>query len=93
MEKDNGNNNIEFGSENQEKFILDNRFKIVKSIGVGGMGEIFLAEDLKLRRLVAIKSIKIDVSSAVFKQLILFSSGLKASTQTIFKTIHKTNIA
>lgn len=58
MEKDNGNNNIEFGSTDQERFILDKRFKIVKSIGVGGMGEIFLAEDLKLRRLVAIKSIK-----------------------------------
>jgi len=58
MEKDNGNNKLEFGSDTKERLILDNRFKIVKSIGTGGMGDIFLAEDLKLRRQVAIKSIK-----------------------------------
>ncbi len=58
MEKNNGNNKIEFGTESTERVILDNRFRIIKSIGTGGMGDIFLAEDLKLRRQVAIKSIK-----------------------------------
>jgi len=37
--------------------ILNNRFKIIKELGVGGMGEIFLAEDLKLKRKVAVKRI------------------------------------
>ncbi|MCK4888840.1 MAG: protein kinase, partial [Candidatus Aminicenantes bacterium] len=45
-------------SDEDKKFIINDRFKILKKIGVGGMGEIFLAEDLKLRRQVAIKSIK-----------------------------------
>ncbi|MEN8154155.1 MAG: protein kinase [Acidobacteriota bacterium] len=58
MEKENGNNKLEFGTDSTERLILDDRFKIIKSIGTGGMGDIFLAEDLKLRRQVAIKSIK-----------------------------------
>lgn len=37
--------------------ILNNRFEIIKELGVGGMGEIFLAEDLKLKRKVAVKRI------------------------------------
>jgi len=44
--------------EEDGKLIINDRFKILKKIGIGGMGEIFLAEDLKLRRQVAIKSIK-----------------------------------
>ncbi len=39
------------------KLIINNRFKILKKIGKGGMGEIFLAEDVKLKRKVAVKSI------------------------------------
>ncbi len=37
--------------------ILPNRFRIIKSLGKGGMGEILLAEDIRLKRNVAIKSI------------------------------------
>lgn len=37
--------------------ILNNRFKIKKKLGKGGMGEIFLAEDIRLKRSVAIKTI------------------------------------
>ena len=40
--------------------IINKRFKIIKVIGRGGMGEIFLAEDIKLGRKVAIKSIGAD---------------------------------
>ena len=37
--------------------ILHDRFRIIKSLGKGGMGEILLAEDTRLKRNVAIKSI------------------------------------
>jgi len=40
--------------------IIRTRFKILKSLGKGGMGEIFLAEDIKLGRKVAIKCISAD---------------------------------
>jgi serine/threonine protein kinase len=40
--------------------IIPTRFKIIKSLGKGGMGEIFLAEDIKLGRKVAIKCISAD---------------------------------
>jgi len=40
-----------------EKFIINNRFRIIKKLGKGGMGEVLLAEDVKLKRRVAIKSI------------------------------------
>ena len=41
--------------------IINQRFKISKMLGRGGMGEIFLAEDIKLQRKVAIKSISINL--------------------------------
>jgi serine/threonine protein kinase/tetratricopeptide (TPR) repeat protein len=42
------------------KPILGGRFRVNRSLGKGGMGEIFLAEDVKLGRKVAIKSISAD---------------------------------
>ncbi len=39
------------------EFLVNNRFRIKKKLGKGGMGEIFLAEDTKLKRNVAIKRI------------------------------------
>lgn len=52
-------------TELSERYFLDEqkiagRFKIIKKIGGGGMGEIFLARDVKKRRRVAIKRIAID---------------------------------
>jgi serine/threonine protein kinase/Flp pilus assembly protein TadD len=44
------------------RFIIKKRFKILKRLGKGGMGEVLLAEDLKLKRHVAIKSILIKGS-------------------------------
>ena len=41
--------------------IINGRFKIIKVLGRGGMGEIYLAEDNKLQRKVAIKSISSDL--------------------------------
>lgn len=37
------------------------RFKVVRTLGSGGMGDVHLAEDSKLQRLVAIKTIKEDL--------------------------------
>lgn len=39
------------------QLIINKRFKVLRQIGRGGMGEIFLAEDVKLKRKVAVKSI------------------------------------
>lgn len=41
-------------------FLIDRRFKVLKRLGKGGMGEIFLADDLKLKRKVAIKKIPVQ---------------------------------
>lgn len=39
----------------------ESRFRILRCIGSGGMGDVHLAEDSKLRRLVAIKTIRSDL--------------------------------
>ncbi|MCX5770003.1 MAG: serine/threonine-protein kinase [Candidatus Hydrogenedentes bacterium] len=39
----------------------DPRFKLIRCLGSGGMGDVHLAEDSKLRRLVAIKTIRADL--------------------------------
>jgi eukaryotic-like serine/threonine-protein kinase len=44
--------------------IIGKRYRIIRSLGRGGMGEIFLAEDIKLGRKVAVKCISWDSSSA-----------------------------
>jgi eukaryotic-like serine/threonine-protein kinase len=41
--------------------IIDGRFKIIKVLGRGGMGEIFLAEDNVHKRMVAVKIISSDL--------------------------------
>lgn len=38
-------------------FFIKDRFKVIGKLGKGGMGEVFLCEDIKLRRKVAVKSI------------------------------------
>jgi len=40
-----------------DRFVIGDRFKILKKLGKGGMGEVLLAEDVKLKRKVAVKSI------------------------------------
>lgn len=43
--------------------ILTQRFRIIRLLGTGGMGNVFLAEDLQLSRYVAIKTIRPDLSA------------------------------
>ena len=38
-----------------ENGIVINQYKIISSIGKGGMGEVYLAEDIKLNQKVALK--------------------------------------
>src|SRR5438067_4321820 len=42
--------------------IIASRFKIVRLVGKGGMGEVFEAEDLKLRRPIALKFLPEELS-------------------------------
>ena len=47
--------------ENYERYVgavLDNRYRIEKVIGIGGMAVVFKAEDTLMRRNVAVKILK-----------------------------------
>ncbi|MBQ7826768.1 MAG: protein kinase [Clostridia bacterium] len=51
--------------ENYERYVgavLDNRYRIEKVIGIGGMAVVFKADDLLMRRSVAVKILKDDVA-------------------------------
>lgn len=52
--------------ENFEKYvgqIFDNRYKMIRIVGVGGMAVVFEAHDLLMKRTVAVKMLKDDISS------------------------------
>jgi serine/threonine protein kinase len=66
--------------------IINPRFKIIKSLGQGGMGEIFLADDLKLGRKVAIKSIHADAKGDLDAE-ILFQREVEVASR-----LHHPNI-
>ena len=42
--------------------VLDNRYRIERIIGMGGMAVVFRAEDLLMRRIVAVKILKDDIA-------------------------------
>lgn len=44
--------------DQREERIIVNRYKLLEKVGVGGMGDIYLADDLQLSRQVAIKTIR-----------------------------------
>ena len=54
--------------DNYERYvgqIFDNRYKILKVIGIGGMAVVFAAYDLFMHRNVAVKMLKDDINSDV----------------------------
>src|SRR5688572_10830832 len=72
----------QFLSENElEPGQIFNRYRIVRRIGVGGMGKVYLAQDTHLKRLVAIKLLSADATGdpdhlARFVQEARFASAL-----------------
>ena len=46
-----------------ERLVLGGRFKLIRHLGGGGMAEVYLAEQLSLKRQVALKVLKRDLSS------------------------------
>ncbi|MCU0286844.1 MAG: protein kinase [Acidobacteria bacterium] len=56
-----GNINAASDPLKQGEIFIKNRFKVIKRLGKGGMGDVLLAEDIVLKRNVAIKSILTDI--------------------------------
>lgn len=53
---------VEFDQEFAADTIVNGRYRIVRVIGQGGMGRVYLAEDMDLRRRVALKLLSYEVS-------------------------------
>jgi serine/threonine protein kinase len=47
----------------KDRLVLGGRFKLIRHLGGGGMAEVFLAEQISLGRLVALKVLKRDLSA------------------------------
>ncbi len=54
---------------NLENGAVINQYKILSPIGKGGMGEVYLAEDTKLNRRVALKFLSVSVSFVICSAL------------------------
>ncbi|MFT3711168.1 MAG: serine/threonine-protein kinase [Archangium sp.] len=50
-------------SKEKDRLVLGDRFKLIRHLGGGGMAEVFLAEQVSLKRQVALKVLKRDLSA------------------------------
>jgi serine/threonine protein kinase len=68
------------------------RYKVLNSIGVGGMGEVFLAVDIELGRFVALKVLPSEVSNDKerIRRFILEAKAASALNHPNILTIHET---
>src|SRR5262249_15338537 len=66
--------------ENQLREALAERFRVIRSLGSGGMAEVFLADEIRHGRQVAIKVLKPDLAAKLgaerFQQEIAFAARL-----------------
>jgi len=67
------------GPELAGRVILDGRFKVIRSLGRGGMGEVLLAKDVMLGRRVAVKCISAGSLSDVDSKARFLREGQTAS--------------
>ncbi|PKN24696.1 MAG: hypothetical protein CVU65_11000, partial [Deltaproteobacteria bacterium HGW-Deltaproteobacteria-22] len=58
---------LEAGSTNENSrigMVLDNRYRLIKLLGEGGMGEVYLAEHVYINKKVAIKLLRSEITSS-----------------------------
>jgi len=67
--------------ENGQTF---SNFKIIKKLGEGGMGEVYLAEDLKLTRKVAIKILQSEFFDSKDRQERFYREARTAAFTELF---------
>ncbi len=68
--------------------ILNNKYKIVRQIGSGGMGAVYLAEDLVLKRQVVIKALLSDDDTSMVEQSVKEREFLAAIKHTNIVSIY-----
>src|SRR6516225_8708121 len=66
--------------------LLASRYRIIRAIGQGGMGQVFEAEDLKLRKKVALKSIRSEIAADP-ESLYRFKNEFRALTDVIHPSL------
>ncbi len=70
--------------------IIAERYQIIDLLGKGGMGNVFLARDMKLQEDVAVKILKRDLFNIEQKTLDLFKQEIKTARQISHKNIIRT---
>ena len=75
------------------KGTMVSQYRLVEKIGVGGMGEVYLAEDSKLNRQVALKFLSNDqiTNSALRKQFTIEAQAAAGLQHPNIITVHEVN--